>query len=66
VHTEPDALVVSVDDDGDGLNGSTSVLGVGLSSMRQRVHSLGGELCLVTSPLGGTRVCARLPLAGTR
>jgi signal transduction histidine kinase len=56
-------LVVVVDDDGTGIVGQPlDVQGVGLSSMRRRVERVGGCLELGPSPLGGTRVCARVPL----
>jgi signal transduction histidine kinase len=56
------SLIVLVDDDGCGPPGETRGSGVGLHSMRERVHTLDGNLEVTLSPLGGTRVSARLPL----
>lgn len=55
-----DALCVVIDDDGIGLP-PTIVPGVGLSSMRRRATELGGTWEICESPLGGTRVAAKLP-----
>jgi signal transduction histidine kinase len=62
---ESDQLVVLVDDDGRGLPERVPGTGVGLGSMRRRTEALGGRLVLGPSPLGGTRVCARIPVGGT-
>lgn len=56
------SLVVLVDDDGCGLPLEPGGSGVGLRSIRERLSSVGGDLALTASPLGGTRVSARLPL----
>ena len=60
VDYEPDALVVSVSDNGAGANGSATT-GHGLIGMRERVELFGGELTTGTSPLGGFIVRATLP-----
>jgi signal transduction histidine kinase len=57
------ALTVEVTDDGTGIPGSATP-GVGLSSMRERAAETGGSCELTAGPDGGTRVLARLPLAG--
>jgi signal transduction histidine kinase len=61
------ALCVEVRDDGRGIPGpqenSSVRAGVGLTSMRERASELGGSLLVEPLPEGGTRVCARLPLA---
>jgi signal transduction histidine kinase len=59
----PRALVVRVEDDGDGIRPDTP-RGVGLSSMRERARELGGW-CTVTPSDHGTTVLAHLPLVGT-
>ena len=57
------ALSVLVDDDGAGVAVGDRP-GMGLRSMRERATELGGSCRLSRSPMGGTRVCARLPVAG--
>jgi signal transduction histidine kinase len=59
------SLEIEVTDDGVGLPASPEG-GVGLSSMRERAAELGGECEIGHSrrATGGTRVFARLPLAG--
>ena len=63
VHLEAgDDLVISVEDDGRGL-ASNRPHGVGLLSMRERAHELGGRLFIGSGHGGrGTRIEARLPL----
>ena len=61
---DADALHIEVRDTGVGLAPSP-VLGVGLSSMRERAEELGGT-CTLTSTSGrGTVVQARIPLAAS-
>jgi signal transduction histidine kinase len=55
------AIEVVVEDDGAGPGGAISA-GHGLTGMRERAASLGGELEVVPRPDGGLRVRARLPL----
>ena len=59
---EDDALSIEIADDGCGLPAEPRA-GVGLSSMRERAEELGGTLDHGATADGGTRVCARLPLA---
>jgi signal transduction histidine kinase len=54
-------VVVTVADDGKGLDGS-SAGGRGLLGMRERAELLGGSLDTGVSPAGGLLVTARLPL----
>jgi signal transduction histidine kinase len=57
---QPDALVVTVADN--GLGGAHMAKGHGLTGLNDRVHAAGGTL-LVDSPVGaGTTVVAHLPL----
>lgn len=56
-----DQLVVEVSDNGRGLPVAFD-LGVGLTSMRERVESVGGRLSIGTGDRGGTSLTALLPL----
>ncbi|MGH8898003.1 MAG: sensor histidine kinase [Egibacteraceae bacterium] len=55
-------LAVEVTDNGVGLPEGYQA-GVGLASMRERAEELGGALLAQLLPEGGTRICAKLPLA---
>jgi signal transduction histidine kinase len=57
-----DELVLTIDDDGVGLRAAQE--GSGVLGMRERAALLGGTVDLGESPLGGTRVTARLPWSG--
>lgn len=61
--SDPAELRVSVDDDGLGgaLDDGCDRRGIGIHSMMERAAELDGDLCVERSPLGGTRVRARLP-----
>jgi two-component system, NarL family, sensor histidine kinase UhpB len=59
-------VVLDVDDDGCGFEPSHVEVvpghqGFGLTSMRERVQAIGGQLTIATQPGGGTRVQARVP-----
>jgi len=56
------ALVVTIDDDGQGLRGREP--GNGILGMRERAAALGGGLEVGRSPRGGVRVRAVLPWPG--
>lgn len=58
---EDGALVVSVEDDGVGIDDGTES-GVGLLSMRERAAELGGRAEVTCPPDGGALVCAVLPM----
>jgi PAS domain S-box-containing protein len=59
-------LLLRVSDPGGGFAaGNRDNVGLGLLSMRERVHSLGGELVVHTSPGRGTRISARVGLQPT-
>lgn len=55
---EKDALVLSVDDDGQGLSHETNgrPTGLGLRIMRYRANVIGAALDILTNDMGGTRV----------
>ena len=61
---ENGSLELTVSDDGQGFDPGSPLdrQHVGLSSMRERVRSLDGQLTLATSPGQGTRITARVPL----
>jgi signal transduction histidine kinase len=64
VDHRPDALVVSVGDDGHGVRDVGALEeGNGIRGMRERAAAFGGEVRLDRSPLGGLRVVARFPTA---
>ena len=56
-----DGLDVDIQDDGRGLPQPLRV-GVGITSMRERVAELGGTLTIAAGTNVGTRVLAHLPL----
>ena len=57
-------LQVSVVDDGGGFDPAADAAGFGLRGMRERVDLLAGSLAIESASGTGTRVTARLPLAG--
>lgn len=54
-------LRLAVTDDGTGFDGTATVPGHGLRSMRDRAASLGAELAVEDGPVGGTRVRLDIP-----
>jgi signal transduction histidine kinase len=56
------AVVVVVEDDGDGFDAADPTAGLGLAGMRERVTLLGGQLRVETSPGRGTTIAAEVPL----
>ncbi len=66
VERRDDGVLVRVDDDGRGSSPRAESEGSGLRGMRERAGALGGTLEVGSSPLGGWRVSAWLPLRGTR
>jgi signal transduction histidine kinase len=65
--TQGDSLRITVVDDGQGFNQESAATArlehhVGLTAMRERVESIGGELQVISEPGAGTRIDAVLPL----
>ena len=70
VSNEDDAYVVTIGDDGTGIDGkypgaSEGGGGRGLLGMRERAELLGGTLTTSKAPLGGLLVTARIPMKET-
>lgn len=57
-------LTIRIADDGDGFDPDTALQGIGLMSMRDRIHALGGELHIQSAIGQGTTITARVPLQG--
>ena len=57
-----DRARLEVTDDGRGFDAASIRSGVGLSSMRERVSEIGGELAVESGPSQGTRVKVEFPL----
>jgi PAS domain S-box-containing protein len=57
-------LSLEIADDGVGFDIEAARLapGLGLISMRERIHLIGGEFNVITSPGNGTRIMARVPI----
>ena len=64
LRTEGDAVLAAVIDDGRGFDPASPRAGVGLSTMRERVEALGGEIEVKSPPGEGTKVALRVPLEG--
>jgi signal transduction histidine kinase len=62
IDCRPDALLISVDDDGKAAPASAPAPGVGLLGMRERVTALGGRLRAEPRGEGGFTVQAELPV----
>lgn len=60
----PLGIVIEIDDDGEGMRAPGDDLpgGHGLTNMRMRAESLGGEFVVDSSPGSGTRILVRVPL----
>jgi two-component system NarL family sensor kinase len=58
------AIKVSLEDDGVGMDLATvqNGRGLGLRSMKERIEKLGGELALKSSPSSGTKISFSVPL----
>ena len=58
-------ITLTVLDDGQGMNTTYYLEGIGLQGMRERLNLLGGRLVLQSSPGNGVRVSARVPWVGS-
>ncbi|WP_107707513.1 MULTISPECIES: histidine kinase [unclassified Paraburkholderia] len=56
-----DEIVVTMADDGPGVDLDAPRAGLGLIGMRERVEALGGEFHVASKPEGGFLFCARVP-----
>jgi signal transduction histidine kinase len=54
-------IVVTVADDGPGVDLLKPRLGLGLVGMRERIEALGGEFHVASEPARGFLICARVP-----
>jgi signal transduction histidine kinase len=63
---EGGGLRFDVRDDGAGFEPRTAPAGVGMTSMRDRLAAVGGELAIVSSPGQGTHVIGTIPLGDRR
>ncbi len=63
--SEPEWLKLAIDDDGRGFDVAQPARGMGLSNMRARTGEFGGTFEMTSSPGGGTRVVAALPVLPT-
>src|SRR5918997_1742806 len=67
LRTDDEAILIEVADDGGGFDLESARAGIGLSTMRERVEGLGGEIAVKSSLGEGTKVTVRVPLgAGTQ
>jgi signal transduction histidine kinase len=64
VHFAPDAIDVSISDDGCGFDAGEAMIRktFGLLGMRERALTLGGELLVLSRPGRGTSVAVRVPM----
>ena len=58
-HREPDALRVTVTDDGVG--GASVTADSGLAGLRDRLEALDATIVIESEPRQGTTVCAEIP-----
>ncbi|MFC4784476.1 ATP-binding protein [Nocardioides sp. MAHUQ-72] len=61
----PEALTLTVEDDGRGFDPAATPEGAGLANIRDRVESVGGTVSTVSGPGRGTCVRATLPASPT-
>ena len=64
VHGTSHSLYLSISDDGVGFaqNNSRARSGLGLTSMRERLHLIGGKFMITSKPGAGTRIGATVPI----
>ena len=61
LHFEPSALILEVEDHGEGFRPVEGQTGIGLVAMRERAEILGGFLKVSPFPAGGTLVHLQVP-----
>lgn len=59
--TKRDEIVVTMTDDGPGIDLTKPRAGLGLIGMRERVEAIGGEFHIASQPGSGFLFCARVP-----
>ena len=57
-----DSLLLTVEDNGKGMDATFTTEGIGLHSMRERVIAVGGDFAIKSTKGEGTRIEARLPI----
>jgi PAS domain S-box-containing protein len=64
--SENDAVVMEIGDDGRGFDLQQALLrgGLGLTSLRERVEKLGGELAVLSATGGGSKIRVKVPRTG--
>jgi signal transduction histidine kinase len=63
LYTEPEDVVVLIQDDGIGFNSKPSVRGgLGLLGIRERVEALEGSMFISSRPNGGTTLQVQIPI----
>jgi PAS domain S-box-containing protein len=63
VDHEKNEIVLTIQDDGEGISDTKQRNGIGLISMRERATELGGSIAIDSTPGRGVRIEVRLPLA---
>jgi two-component system sensor histidine kinase UhpB len=66
VQRQGDALVLQVEDDGDGFDPLAQTHGLGLLGAAERAAGLGGRLAVSSEAGGGTRIRMTLPVGAER
>lgn len=61
LETQPDAVLLDVQDDGIGFDSQTVTPGLGMTTMRERADAIDAALTINSRPGGGTRVIIRWP-----
>lgn len=62
IQVDERGVVLSVEDDGKGFDPGEDSAGLGLVTMRERAESIGGDLAITSTPLGGAKVVVSAPL----
>ena len=62
VNAAADEIVVTMADDGPGVDLTKPRAGLGLIGMRERVEAIGGEFHIASQPGSGFLFCARVPV----